>query len=185
MFKWWENEDFKNHSWNFVKIEFLCFLLFQIEFLCIILFKWWKGEDFKNLLAIFLKSNKAFLAWILKYSCVFNHDPDELNMAPKYLMLLSCYYILYTSTSRFISTQISTTGLFLSASKFQSQVNCIMGLTHQALFDWRNVLGLLKMAVKKRVMGYQNGSNETTAPDEWYTSRYFTKLAHDIKVQNQ
>ena len=49
----------------------------------------------------------------------------------------------------FIYKQISTTGLFLST-------NCnhrSMGLTHQALFDRRNVLGLLRMAVKIGLWG--------------------------------
>ena len=37
--KKWEFEK-KNHCLNFVQMDFLRFLLFQIEFLCIILFKW-------------------------------------------------------------------------------------------------------------------------------------------------
>ena len=38
LLKWYKSEDLTNHSWNFVKIEFLCFLLFKIGFSCFLLF---------------------------------------------------------------------------------------------------------------------------------------------------
>ena len=28
---------------------------------------------------------------MLKYACVFNHDPDELNVTPKYLNVLTVF----------------------------------------------------------------------------------------------
>ena len=92
-----KSEDFKNHCWNVVKIEFLCFfLLIWIEFLCTILFNWWPKWSFQKSLLKFCKKSMSYVFFYFQSnSYVLYCLSDEKVMISKIILEISCKWISY------------------------------------------------------------------------------------------
>ena len=70
LFKWWKSEDLKNCSWNFVKIEFFCFLYKSNSYVLYCLSDE-KVRIWKIILEILLKSNSYVFYYLTQDSHVF------------------------------------------------------------------------------------------------------------------